>query len=70
VDLARKAESENTSTPRTTKVKIPFDSSRTAPEPPAAKETKAWPFCGEDILQVAIKCKHCGEFLSGERTLP
>ena len=30
-----------------------------------AEETKKRPFCGEDILQVAIKCKHCGSMLDG-----
>jgi DNA-directed RNA polymerase subunit RPC12/RpoP len=27
------------------------------------KETKDCPYCGEEILEVAKKCKHCGEFL-------
>ena len=27
-------------------------------------ETKKCMFCGEEILAVALKCKHCGEFLN------
>jgi hypothetical protein len=29
----------------------------------SADGTKVWPFCGETILAVARKCKHCGEYL-------
>jgi membrane protein YdbS with pleckstrin-like domain len=27
------------------------------------EETRKCPYCGEEILSVAVKCKHCGEFL-------
>ncbi len=27
-------------------------------------------FCGESILESAIKCKHCGEFLDGRNRVP
>ena len=28
-----------------------------------SKEKKQCPYCGEEILAVAKKCKHCGEWL-------
>lgn len=28
-------------------------------------QTKRCPYCGEEILEAAIKCKHCGEWLNG-----
>ena len=37
-----------------------------APPPspkPEAPDTQPCPFCGESILRIARKCKHCGEFL-------
>jgi hypothetical protein len=29
-------------------------------------DTKKCQFCGEDVLAVAVKCKHCGEMLTAE----
>ena len=32
------------------------------------QETKRCPYCGEEILAIAKKCKHCGEWLSEKKT--
>lgn len=32
------------------------------------EETKRCPYCGEEILAVAKKCKHCGEWLEEKRS--
>jgi len=32
--------------------------------PPPSSNTKVCPFCSEQILATAQKCKHCGEFLN------
>lgn len=34
------------------------------------QETKRCPYCGEEILAVAKKCKHCGEWLEKETIRP
>lgn len=36
------------------------------PQKPPATDTYACPYCGEQILSIAKKCKHCGEFLDAE----
>lgn len=28
-------------------------------------ETKSCPYCGEQVLRVAVKCKHCGSAIEG-----
>ena len=37
---------------------------------PFQVKTRACPFCGEQILSVAKKCKHCGEFLDRPPSRP
>ncbi len=34
------------------------------------RETKRCPYCGEEILAVAKKCKHCGEWLEEKKEEP
>lgn len=34
------------------------------------RTTKRCPFCAEEILAIAIKCKHCGSNLAGASTVP
>lgn len=44
----------------------PVRPTRAASRPPpilSKEDTKSCPFCGENILSKAKKCKHCGEFL-------
>ena len=52
-------------------IKLPDAQSKQLVSPPALqKQTKVCPFCGEEILLAAIKCKHCGEFLDGRNQNP
>ena len=34
------------------------------------EETKRCPYCGEEILAVAVKCKHCGSMLTAPPPAP
>jgi len=44
----------------------PIQVAQPLPEVPPKPETKDCPYCGEEILAKAKKCKHCGEFLDDE----
>ena len=41
--------------------------SQTPPSSPASsvQQTRRCPFCAEEILAAAVKCKHCGSFIEG-----
>jgi len=40
------------------------------PTPPPTAQTMDCPYCGEEILAKAKKCKHCEEFLDGRSSEP
>lgn len=56
--------------PETNNLKPPTTAT-TPPEVLSPKhETRDCPYCGEEILLKAKKCKHCGEFLDGQPSDP
>jgi len=49
--------------PATGSLELMSESAPRTPSPPPVKRSKPCPYCGEQILASAKKCKHCGEFL-------
>jgi len=45
-------------------IEIPFPELPISPVGEENPKSVMCPFCGEQILAVAVKCKHCGEFLN------
>lgn len=45
-------------------VEIPFPELPLQSVSDDTTQTRPCPFCGEQILLIAVKCKHCGEFLN------
>jgi hypothetical protein len=39
-----------------------------SPDSRNARTTKQCPYCAEEILVAAVKCKHCGEWLTAQRS--
>jgi len=44
-------------------IELPKPAAQSETETPPEPETKDCPYCGEQILTKAKKCKHCGEIL-------
>ncbi len=53
--------------PRLSPISTPASTASTPQQ--SAPQQKACPFCSELILATAKKCKHCGEFLDGSRSV-
>jgi len=52
---------------KTAQSRPPYTTKSNDPSPSSPQTTRACPFCGEEILCVAVKCRHCGSRIGSSK---